>query len=61
MNAVTRQERETDFYRVYEVVRSAFEGEEHTKHDGQNLVVRLCGSDASRPSSTCRRRGLGKR
>lgn len=41
MNILIRQEENDDYDKVYELVRAAFAGAEHTNHDEHELVVRL--------------------
>lgn len=49
MDIIIRQELESDFDKVYDIVKSAFENAKHTNHDEQDLVVRLRKSDAFIP------------
>lgn len=49
MNITIRQETESDFDAVYNVVKEAFANAEHTSGDEQDLVVRLRKSEAFIP------------
>lgn len=49
MDIIIRQEFESDYDKVYSIVKSFFENAEYTDHDEQNLVVRLRKSDAFIP------------
>lgn len=45
MDIIIREENNKDFNKVYDVVRLAFENEEHTDHNEHNLVNKLRNSD----------------